>query len=273
MPNGLLRNAPQFDVHRWSDYLEVKRVTDAIFEEIKALRQSRKIRIREAHQVKKHLRVALINLWVASQLSSNPYLGISKNKSDYQKESRYRRIFLTYDYLIPVINDLRDLEYLEETLGFQDPRSGISYHTRIKATDLLIERILAPEYGVDALVNSHGRIAIVQSNDDSESIILKDNDGKLVEYKDDENTKLMRRNLALINNKLSSARITLDIPNEQVEALFHRLNDNQERERIPVDFTNVKMHRVFNNSSWQQGGRFYGSYSRKWCTGSFSMMS
>ena len=260
MTKDLWKSAPQFDVHRSADYPEVKNVTDCIFHEIKTLRQSKGIRIREADKVKKHLRVALINLWVASKLSSNPYLGISKNKSKYQKNSRYDKIHLTYDYLIRVINDLRDLEYLTEKPGFKYPVSGIGYSTRIRATEKLIEKILTPEYGVDELVKTRGSIAIVQENENRETIRLKDTNKNLVEYEDDENTFSMRTRLDLINNKLLSARITLDITDEQAEALYQRLNNNQDEERSPVDFTNVKLYRVFNNGSWQQGGRFYGGW-------------
>lgn len=208
MTIDLLKTASQFDVHRWSDYPEVKNVTDCIFHEIKTLRQLKGERIRGADKVKRHLRVVLINLWVASKLSSNPYLGISKNKSDYQKNSRYDQIYLTYDYLIGVINDLRDLEYLEEKIGFRDAVSGIGYRTRICATEKLIEKILTPEYGVDDLVETHGSIAIVQENENRETIRLKDTNKNLVEYEDDENTISMRNKLVRINNKLLDSVVT-----------------------------------------------------------------
>ena len=93
-----LKTAPQFDVHKWSDFPEVGNAVNGIFEEIKALRTSKGIRIREADKVKKHLRVVLIDLWAAHTFSPNPYRAISRNKSAYQIESRYRRIFITYNY-------------------------------------------------------------------------------------------------------------------------------------------------------------------------------
>lgn len=113
----LFKTAPQFDVHKWSDYPEVTRVVDAIFGEIKTLRTSRNERIRGADKVKRHLRVVLIDLWAASKLSLNPYRSISKNKTDYQRESRYRKIHLKYDYLIGIINDLVQLGYIKEKLS------------------------------------------------------------------------------------------------------------------------------------------------------------
>lgn len=257
----LLKTAPQFDVHKWSDYPEVTRVMDAIFEEIKTLRTSRNKKIRGADKVKKHLRVVLIELWAASYLSSNPYRSISKNKTDFQRETRYRRIYLKYDYFVGVVNDLKKLEYLNETRGFLDRRTGVGYRTRIKATDKLLTKIQAPEYGVDSLISAHGMISIVQDDArDRETIILKDADDNLTDYADDENTNLMRSNLSLINSKLALARITLDITDEQANELYQRLNDNRDKDRIPVNFTHVKLHRVFNNSSWQQGGRFYGGW-------------
>jgi hypothetical protein len=157
-----LNNSGLFDVHRWSEYPEVNSVVNVIFNEIKEYRQSKKIRIRNAEKVKKHLKVTIIDLWVANKLALNPYRAISKNKTNYKPQvSRYRKIFLKYDYLIPVINDLEKLGYLEQSIGYQDRLTGKSKMTRIKATEKLINKILLPEYGVDGIVAAKGQISIV----------------------------------------------------------------------------------------------------------------
>jgi len=254
----LLKTAPQFDVLKWSDYPEVTRVVDAIFGEIKTLRASRSERIREADKVKKHLRVVLIDLWAASKLSLNPYRSISKNKTDYQRESRYRKIHLKYDYLIKVINDLVRLGYIKEKLGYRF--GDDSKRTRIKATDKLIDKILSQEYGINAIVESQGQIALIGTDGESEKIILRDADENAVEYEDTASTNLMRENLRKINRKLSSSRIVLKINDTQHAELVARINGDKDPERRTIDFTNNQLHRIFNNSSWEQGGRFYGGW-------------
>ena len=80
----LIKRAGLFDVHKRSEFPEVKAVVDSIFEEIKALRALKKKQIRKADKVKNSLYVVVIDLWAASKLSFSPYRVISKNKSDYQ---------------------------------------------------------------------------------------------------------------------------------------------------------------------------------------------
>lgn len=255
----LLKTAPRFDVHKWSDYPEVTRIVEAVFGETKTLRASRNERIRGADKVKRHLRVVLIDLWAASKLSLNPYRSISKNKTDYQRESRYRKIHLKYDYLIGIINDLVQLGYIKEKLGYRFIGSD-SKRTRIKATDKLIDKILSREYGINALVESQGQIALIGADGESETVILRDADENVVEYEDTASTNLMRENLRIINRRLASSRIVLEINDTMYAEIVARINGDRDPERRTIDFTNDQLYRIFNNSSWEQGGRFYGGW-------------
>ena len=253
----LLEHAPMFDVHKWSDYPEVKLVTDAIFEEITALRQTQNIRVRESTKIKKHLRVFLIELWSAYQLGINPYRSISLNKNNYKEGSRYHKLFLTYDFTIGVINDLLSLEYIELHKGFRGDKNRMS---RIKATDKLIHKILHPSYGINTLVASHGSIGIVGSQGERKSIYLKDKNDKSIEYKETALTKKMKKNLVKINQKIASARIALQIKDSQFRSLIKQINTKKDPEKRQINFTSIHLHRVFNNSSWKKGGRFYGGW-------------
>lgn len=254
---SLLKSAPQFDVHKWSDYPEVKNVVDAIFQEIKDLRKQRKIRVRGENDVKKSLKVVILDMWVANILGNNPYRGISKNKTDYQKGDRYRKIHLKYDYLIPVINDLRDLGYINENLGYRCPTDA--KRTRISPTDKLLNKILEPEYGLNEVVDKKGAVSFISRYENIETIILKNEEKQPIEYEDNEFTNLIRSNLDIINTSIRKARITLDITDEQHKTLISALN-RDENYRESIDFTRVNLYRVFNNSSWQLGGRFYGGW-------------
>jgi len=253
----LLENAPMFDVHKWSDFPEVKLVTDAIFEEIKALRKSKQIRIKDPEKIKKHLRIFLIELWSASKLGINPYRSISLNKTNYHKESRYRKLFLTYNFTIGIIDDLLSLEYVELYRGFRGDKNRMS---RIKATDKLINKILDPEYGIYSIITKDGCIAIVGSQGERKSIYLKDEKDNSLDFKDTKFTKKMKMNLVKINRKIASARIALEIKDSQFKSLIKEINTKKDPQKRQINFTSTHLYRVFNNGSWKQGGRFYGGW-------------
>lgn len=253
-----LNGASHFDVHTWSEYSEVNPVVNKIFEEIKNLRKSKNKRIREEDKVKKHLKVAILDLWVANKLSFNPNRGISKNKKDYQINSRYRKIHLTYDYLIPVINDLTELGYLEQNLGYQFHQTG--KRTRIKATEKLINLILSPSYDLNAIVSKQGLASILCRSGEEETIILRDQDGNNIEYVDTDQTNKMRENLKLFNKKIARTRITLDISDEEFVKLEKQISSEKYPNPRKIDFSNTQLHRIFNNSSFELGGRFYGGW-------------
>ena len=262
----LIKTAPQFDVHKWSDYAEINLVVDALFEEIKTLRASKSIRIRGADKVKRQLKVILIDLWAASKLSANPYRAVSLNKTDYGNETRYKKIFLKYDYFAQVVKDLKELKYISLKLGFRNPEEpNKSRRTRIKATPKLIDKIINPDYGVDALVANKGSMALADYNPDltRETIILRDKDtsGKKynIDYVDTESTNAMRLNVLKINNKLANDRIALHVTDTQYAAMLRELSSKKNKNPT-VDFTRNSVYRVFNNASFEQGGRFYGAW-------------
>lgn len=222
-----LNGASQFDVHTWSEYPEVNPVVNKIFEEIKNLRNSKNKRIREEDKVKKHLKVVILDLWVANKLSFNPNRGISKNKKDYQINNRYRKIHLTYDYLIPVINDLSKLGYLEQILGYQFSQTGKRKRTRIKATEKLINLILSPSHYLNAIVSKQGLASIICRSGEEETIILRDQDGNNIEYVDTDQTNKMRENLKLFNKKIARTRITLNISDEEFVKLEKQISSEK----------------------------------------------
>jgi len=58
----LIKTAGQFNVYRHSDYPEVNLVVESLFDQIKSHRALRKKRIRGANNVRKHLKVLVIDL-------------------------------------------------------------------------------------------------------------------------------------------------------------------------------------------------------------------
>lgn len=140
--------------------------------------------------------------------------------------------------------------------------------TRIKATPQLIDLVLNPQFGVDKLVNSRGDIGIVQNNPDhcKELIRLrgtKDNqtgEAPLIDYEDSEDTIRMRKNVESINKKIIASQVTLRITDTQFARLIEQIKRNKDPRKLSLDFTNNQLYRVFNNASFQHGGRFYGGW-------------
>ncbi|MBK6741721.1 MAG: hypothetical protein IPG66_01615 [Hydrogenophilales bacterium] len=258
----LLASAGQFDVHKWSEYPEVGRIVSDLNTEILRHRKNINPLARNTGQqaVKKHLRVLILDLYVASKCP-NPWRGISKHKPDYQKKSRYRKIFLTYDYLIPLIDDLTELGYIEQHLGFHPHDGRPGFRTRIRATSKLLELIESPDIGLNNIINEAGMLKVIVDNPaaERETIILRDDNKHPVEYEDTNETITMRKNLQILNNHIAKARITLHVTDKQFVALEQILSGKENEDSEHIDFSRKSLVRVF-NGDFEHGGRFYGGW-------------
>ena len=80
-----------------------------------------------------------------------------------------------------------------------------------------------------------------------------------MDYIDTDETNKMRNNLEGINALLDRTWIDIDISDEE----HIKLNEKMDKkpDKSPIDFTRRKLRRIFNNSSFEQGGRFYHG----WC--------
>lgn len=260
----LLKTAPQFDVHHVSDHKEVNHICNDLFLEVLEMRKAKGGRIRKQKDYREHLKRLVLDLLVAYKLRVNPYRSISKNKSDYQSpsESRYSKLFLTYDLLIGCLDDLVALGYIEEKKGYSFPNDA--KRTRIKATNKLVAMFEDPKYEFATLIKNKGILNAVKRGSSAkleETIFLKDASKNLMPYEDTAETNLMRANLVTINNAIETAYIILDITDEQYRTLAKQLNERwDENQKIGVNFSNKHLHRVFNNGTFTNGGRFYGGW-------------
>lgn len=115
---------------------------------------------------------------------------------DYSKDTRYQKIFLTAKLFIPLLKDLIALGYVEEWYGSQT--SGL--RTRIKATDKLLD--LCTEWDIAHVF----RAADVP---EEETIVLKDERKKPMEYSNTRQTNQMRKTFQRINRRLDETSITI----------------------------------------------------------------
>jgi len=230
-----LDNSRPLDVHKWSDYPEVKEAADAIYEELAGLKSFNGNRDKN----RRNLRVVLIDLFHRHQTDPKGYIGYSRNSSKYSGSERYNKLHIGYRPLIRVINGLDELGYIEGKKGFLDKRSGKSRQARMRATDKLIDKLIKAHSITSIMIGKCVR---------EEVIILRDKNKKDIDYKDTPKIIKMRDFVEEYNKSLE--RTYIDI-------IFKGYKGSSS---VRIDLNNIFTRRIFNNSSWKEGGRFYGGW-------------
>jgi hypothetical protein len=197
----------------------------------------------------------LADLFVMYKADINRYLAFSRDKLWYSKNTRYQPKKFAFQPFINVIDALDSLGYIISRKGFQYCNSGNSRIARMIATDKLATLFDRHKLTVTEFY----QIPI------KESIILKapknDQGNKtLIDYEDTADTLAMRGKLKLINENIGKQWIDLKITDEQFTELQDKLSTIDNEDKSPINFTNTNLHRVFNNGSFEQGGRFYGGW-------------
>jgi hypothetical protein len=221
-----LDNSRPLDVHRWSEYPEVKAATVAICNELGYTWDKDKA----------HCRVIILDLYHCHLHDHTMYIGISLNSRSYEMDDRYNRLHIKYDVLDKVVKALREHEYIEFHTGFLDRNTGIGRQTRIKATRKLIQ-LIRRHHVKRHMITKHVDEEIIKFRDVDEKGNQKD-----IPYDEAADIIRLRYKLRAYNELLAEANITLAV------------------RRHKVDLTRKKIHRVFNDGSWTKGGRFFGGF-------------
>lgn len=243
----------RFDVHKWSDYPQVKKLTQELYKELESNETRKKARTsKEAKRLERTLRVVLIDLFVAWTEDKNLYLAYPRGSEKYSDKSRYANIYIKFKAMKNVTDFLCKAGYIDHALGhkFEKQEGRVS---RMRATDKLRE--LFKKHAVRA---NH-----ITVSKDKELILKKDENKQLIKYDDTNKTDAMRKNVQRINEHLSTFDINLHITNEQEAAIKKKLVEKRvkygEISKL-LNFSSNTLHRVFNNDSFKEGGRFYGAW-------------
>jgi len=207
-----------------------------------------------------NIKVLILNLFHHWQFDPELFTGISRNVNSYEVNSQYNALRITKRII-----EIADALKVEDGLGYLDYYPGyrhreipkLSRNSRIRPTqkliDLFKERLSSPGSVVITRPTNEEVIYLRRRDPDTgqkTNIPYKDSDAPAI--------SVMRSNLARINGRLEATSIGLQNTPEALEALERAKQDK----RIP-DLSAKRLHRVFNNESWEQGGRFYGG----WWTG------
>ncbi|MDC0457534.1 hypothetical protein OAM56_06390 [Alphaproteobacteria bacterium] len=221
------------DVHRWSEYPEVNKFVTSIFEEY--------FRWQNPDLIKKHIKVALLDLYVAWNEHPDMKIGVHMNRNAYKAKSRYNALNISHK-IIDVVKRLHEIGFINLTTGFYDPTGRLSRVTRIWSSNELISKFKSAKF-----TNNH-----ISHFADQEIIILRDENKKDKPYDDDAEIVRMRNILNGYNNLLKQTFI--DIP--ELDKPIIETNDKY----IPISSNERLVRRIFNNASWKDGGRFYGGW-------------
>jgi len=191
-------NSLQLDVHAGSTYPQVKDLTDDLFKEI-----SKRISINNKIRSKETLKTILLNLWVAYH--DDKPVNYSRSPNSYAHNRRYGKLHFKYNRVISIIDALEDMGFLKQVKGFYDKDKNLGRKTRMYASHDLIKT-----FNKDI----PGSFEVVERLPRREIIELKDEAKSLIDYKDNEHTVSMRRNLHQYNQFIKDQAISFTIPTD-----------------------------------------------------------
>lgn len=188
---------------------------------------------------------------------SDPALevGIATGTTYLQRKnsSRYGASFISARTFRDAMNVLQGDELIEKSTPYwDDPEKRNGRVARYMATPALLR-------GID---RAGASIVDLQRRSNAEGIRLKDGDKRLVDYGDNAFANAARDRLQIINDMLERNWADLARTDDQLAAELKETEGTRDDDEAAqsFDFAARKLHRVFNNNDWNQGGRFYGAW-------------
>ena len=232
-------NARPLDVHTWSDHPEVNVFVNEIYSQLSSIKGNERIN-------KKLLKVVLLDLYVAWCTDPELMIMFSRDNNAYKAKSRYNEIHIGKK-VIGVVNNLVNEGIIEEKRGFKDRIHDIGFQSRLWASPALKEKFKSARFHQFQFCDHEGRESIVLRNDNKEDIEV---------YTDTAVTKYSRSLLADYNTLLGNTHIDICHLNKPVIAI----GSGSKAMKLAINQQDKFVRRIFNNSEWDQGGRFYGGW-------------
>jgi len=232
-----LDHSREFDVWIWSNKPEVVKSANFLFSKIKKIKPKNLT----DKNLKKHLKMIITDLYVARKSDSKLYISVSLNNNEYRMPKKYKKLFINMDYFRYVINYLKDNKYIEYHKGIHF--SYFKRNSRIRASESLV-RLFRKYKSTEGLVIRR-----------TPPVYLRDSNKNYIDFDiDNVEVKTIIHNVNKINKFLTKNHsvtfgesLDFSVDYRQVSKLMN---------------TKTKYYRTFNNSSFEQGGRFYGHWSQ-----------
>lgn len=178
------------------------------------------------------LNLVVNNLYLVDRYDPGKYIAYPRGKS-WKPLDNPRSIKVTP--LVRAIDTLEELGYVENKKGFKNRQTGKGFISRMRMTEAMREQLIKVELlRDDPILRSmyrHPKESIIRMRDESKQFVW---------YKKTAKVKAMENKLKYYNRLLTDTELT-----------WRDLVFNPVKKRL---------YRVFNNRSWDQGGRFYGGW-------------
>jgi hypothetical protein len=223
------------------------------------------------------------NVLVAeSKHSGKGYASIHLDKNWYSDSTRYKTKYSYRIFVDRAYRGLLHLGYLSQVKAGVSHGSRGLYLTRYRATPKLL-KLFDSKSLIELPVLFAGQLEVGETirvqHSYQEQVPLKELDKygqpktrtvkyrELVEYDDTEQTNQMRHNLQLINDRIATKWIDLELSKEEHIDLVAQMakKDKEHLEDSPDDYRPLmlskrSLYRVFNDTEFKSGGRFYGGW-------------
>ncbi len=180
------------------------------------------------------------NLVHVSQTKPTLHMRISRTHGRICTIQRYNRTGAGSTVYRKLIDGLVELNLIERHIGYYDRYRKRGHQTRIRLTDdmrLTLARELGEQHQVGA-------------REDAETIILRDENKRPIDYEDNSETTAMRGSLSAYNALLQASEIDLERSDEKDRWFdLHRIDKFRKR-----------YVRIFNRGEFDLGGRYYGPW-------------
>ena len=239
------------DVHIWSDYPEVNDFINLIYDAYFSNQNGKK------SIAKKHIKIVLLDLYVAWLDDPDLCIAVNMTRDFYSKNfgtdtTRYNELNISAK-TINVVNTLKD-------------KGLVGYKRGVEAQEGYGSGFVSRIWAEPKLINMFERSALhefmVYSHHDREMLILRDEDKNDIDYPETEETDSQRLVLQQYNDIL--ARTFIDLGTAETPRLEIEKNKGSKNPDKPhyvyITHKGKFTRRVFNNSSWDEGGRFYGGF-------------
>lgn len=242
-------NSTLFDVHRWSEYPEVLAVRKHMLHELGFKGTKKEIN---------HITVVLLNLYYTYCLDPDMWVMYSRDRTDYDEGKRYNKLFIKYDNTIKTVDGLLRLGYIENAKGWQDRKTEIAFDSRMKATRKLI----------DLIEKTHAvKFEMIGKYVPDEMVVLRNADGVDIDYVDTKEIKSMRSSLEAYNELLSETYIDIHFDASDIQDKIaarrkkkDKVTNKAKDYRLVINLSNKRVRRIFNKSTFNLGGRYYGGW-------------
>ena len=187
----------------------------------------------------KQLRTTLANLFRVNSISEDLYVFYSRDRGYYKKSKKYNPNGISFRPLISLVDNLKEHGWIKHIKGRYKKEIKKGKRSRMCPSNKLIQAFKDYEITSKHLYAKQ-----------MDCIRLKNTKKKFKEYEDNSVTRSMRAKLHAYNNLLFRTNIKLT-RNKKVSNYL---------KIKPTNLNNREYYRIFNDGSFELGGRFYGPW-------------